>query len=308
MERKVLKIIILVMLVCCFCFTGCSNEVREKESIPEPKYDKIGSAIRGYVDDQGTVIITYAVVGITNEHITYVYLDQIENNPRKDRHLFTNKELETAYGLSYKSDHGEWYQQVEALENYIVGNKMTIDEINRISTNRTETGKIKPTQGTDLEAACELDIGEFLEVINFAYESSYDVEAMKIGVGEDIRISVMNNKIDVIFTFIATDYRYKICYAELEKYSVIAEKDSKVISQKEKAKYDMEALKESNGIEAFEDYIIGLNLEEAYGIETYDPGNGIETALPKKGTDLAQICSIDLANIIIALGDVKERL
>ena len=58
----------------------------------------------------------------------------------------------------------------------------------------------------------------------------------------------------------------------------------------------------------FEEYIEGLNMVEAYGVETYDPGDGISTALPKKDTDLAAVCDIDLSRYISVLTECAGRL
>lgn len=97
---------------------GCGSNLmstHEKAEIPETKYKQAGYAVDGQVEEDGTVKITYALIGVKDKKITYLYLDQIEQNPSKDRTRFTNKELGSAYGLGYKSDHGEWNEQVDAL-------------------------------------------------------------------------------------------------------------------------------------------------------------------------------------------------
>ena len=48
--------------------------------------------------------------------------------------------------------------------------------------------------------------------------------------------------------------------------------------------------------------------DRAYGVETYDPGDGISTALPKKDTDLAAVCDIDLSRYISVLTECAGRL
>ena len=78
---------------------GCGSNLMSK-------YKQAGYAVDGQVEEDGTVKITYALIGVKDKKITYLYLDQIEQNPSKDRTRFTNKELGSAYGLGYKSDHG----------------------------------------------------------------------------------------------------------------------------------------------------------------------------------------------------------
>ena len=47
---------------------------------------------------------------------------------------------------------------------------------------------------------------------------------------------------------------------------------------------------------------------EAYSVETYDSGDGINTALPKVNTDLARVCNIDLDKYIQVLKEASGRL
>ena len=217
--------------------------------------------------------------------------------------------MEIAYGLSYESDHGEWHEQIKALEDYIAGKEMTIEEVNAIPTCKKDANNLMvPEKGSDLEAGCELDISDFLDVINDAYNHLEKTEATRLGVGEDIRVNNNNGKIDVALSFIGTDYRYKICFAGLEAYSIENIPGIDVVSQSEKPKSDEQLKNWDEGLSAFEEYIDGLNITEAYSVETYDPGNGVELALPKPGTDLADKCEIDLDKFILALKETSARL
>lgn len=301
--------VIAVALAMGIGLAGCSPTTRTVAEIPETEYTQAGYSVKVEVEEDGTVKITYGLIGVKDDKIKYIYLDQIEENPAEDRFLMTNKEMENAYGLSYISDHGEWSTQVRALENYIAGHTMTIEEVNAIPTYEKDEDNLNvPTEGSDLEAGCELDITDFLDVINDAYDNLEDTNATRLGIGEDVRIHNADNRIDVTFSFVGTDYRYKICYEHLDTYSVYGEPGADIRSQKEKAEEQPELFEWQKGIEGFEEYIMGLNMTEAYGVETYDPGNGIETALPKAGTDLAEVCNIDLDKFIITLREAAGRL
>lgn len=303
MKYKWTKLIAIGAL-CCVGISGCMPSTRTKQSIPEVRYTKAGYAVVGEVEEDGTIVLTYGLVGMKKDKITYLALDQVEQNPKTDRHLFTNKELDSAYGLSYESDDGEWSDQVNNLVNYISGNGLTLEEVNEIPTyKKDEKNTMVPQDGTDLAVGCKLDIAPFIEVINQACENVEEMDIDRLAVGEDIRVSQKDGRVDVTFAFVGTDYRYKINYCHLQTYSVTAEPGAMVLSQREKAVEPW-----SSGEAAFEEYIKGLNMVEAYGVETYDPGDGIHLALPKKGTDLAEVCDIDLSKFILTLEEVAREL
>ena len=305
------KKLIMLMMICTMFIVGCGSNQQSglKQEIPEAKYTEAGVGIKGTVTEDGTVILTYALVGVKNNIIEYLYLDQIEQNPQSDRHIFTNKELQNAYGLSYTSDYGEWYQQVDVLETYILGNNMTLEDVKSIPTyEKDEKNKMVPKKDSDLGVACELDIANFIDVIDMAFANLQDVEAMRLAVGEDVRINKKNNEVDVQLAFVGTDYRYKISFAHLEAYEIKAETDIEIVSNRERAEGDEQYRAWNNDMSNFEKYIVGLNINEAIGVEVYDPGNGVDLALPKKGTDLSERCSIDLYKTILALREASDRL
>jgi hypothetical protein len=108
-------------MICSLALTGCTVHMSGQQEIPETTYEKVGYAVSGRVEDDGTVVVTYALIGVNENMINYIHLDQIKQNPQKESHVFTNKELGSAYGLSYTSEKGEWNEQVQALESYIKG-------------------------------------------------------------------------------------------------------------------------------------------------------------------------------------------
>lgn len=296
------KVVVAVIMICSMFVVGCTVQMEGKQNIPEVAYEKVGQAVQGKIGEDGTVVVTYALLGVKENVIKYLYLDQIETNPQEDRHLFTNKELGSAYGLSYKSSRGEWNQQVQALESYIKGNNMKLDDVNNIPVYQKDAEHLMvPEEGTGLGTVCELDISDFLAVINEAYNNMQETTALRIGVGEKIHVSKKNNTLDIQFAFVGTDYRYKVCYSELESYSIHADVKADEVEANDKGKLG------DKGIVAFEQYMLGLNMLEVIGVETYDPGNGIDTKLPKKGTDLAEVCEIDLSNILSAIEEAGSR-
>lgn len=303
------KMLLIAMIGMCTILTGCSLVNRAKQEVPQEEYSEVGSAVKSEMKDDGTYVLTYALIGMKDQKIAYLYIDQIEKNLQNgDKSTFTNKELGTVYGLSYKSDHGEWNEQVESFENYVAGNHMTIEEVNDIPTDKNKNGKLIPEQGSDLEAGCELDIRDFLDVINQASKNCEKVKAIKLGMGDDICIYQNDNTIKVSLGFYATDYRYKICYSSIEEYAVIDEKGADVRSQKEKSSGQQDILEHCKQIDAFETYIQGKSLGEVANIEIYDPGNGVDTALPKPETDIAAVCNIDLSKYLSNAREASSRM
>ena len=291
-------------------FTGCSKKSSSnslKIEMPKPKYTKIGYDVKTYVDGDN-VKVTYAILGFKDDEIIHIYIDQIEKTLGKEKSLRTNRELGNAYGLAYTSDFGEWYVQVDALKNYIAGNHLTAEELDSIETyKKDDKNPSLPAKNSDIAAACELNIGDFLDVIKNAANNTYEVEAMHIGVGEEIRIYNDSEQMNVDFAFIATDYNGNICFSKLESLKIEKE-NSKISSLKEASASDPETYSLKNKIAAFEDYMIGRTIGEVCAAEVYDPGDGINSALPKKGTDLAKICNTDLYHYLKVVSESGGRL
>ncbi len=301
--------ILLMAIVIAVLSSACTTKTKGKAEIPEIKYTEIGHAVKNEVLDDGTVRTTYALIGLKNDKINYLCLDQMEQNPKKDRHLFTNKELESAYGLSYKSEFGEWSTQVNALQNYIVGKQMSLEDVKNIKTYKKDNeNTMVPDVDSDLGAAVGIDIKIFLQLIEEAFNNVTPIEATRIAVGENVRISVEENQVDTSIVFVATDYRYKICYSYMDRYSTKCLSGTDTRSMKEKSHDDVEAKEWVNNLKGYEEYINGLNMLEAYEVETYDKGDGINTNVPKINTDLGKICDIDLSEYIIALKEAAGRL
>lgn len=291
--------IIMLILVCIvfFDFSGCSVQMRQQEEVPEAEYDKVGTSVKIEINNKQTAIITYAIIGVKEDEIIGVYLDQIEKSLIDDRHFSTNKEKGISYGLSFTSDHGEWNEQVEALENYIAGNKLTIEQVNEIPIEKKNKGNgIIPKKGSDLEAGCELDIENFLYVINDAYNNLQEESASVINVGENIRIISDEECIAVSFAFVTSDYAGVIKYAKLEEYNICL--GNEVMVEKVKC----------GDLEGLSKFIVGLSLDEACSIETYDPGNGIDLAIPVKESELSKVCSADISGVLKSLKECKERM
>lgn len=307
---KTLSVFLTTILALCVFFTGCSkyrSPYSLKIEMPKPKYTKIGYDFKASVDGD-KVKVTYAILGFKDDEIVHIYIDQIEKTLGEEKSLRTNRELGNAYGLAYTSDFGEWYVQVDALKNYISGNHMTAEELDSIETYKKDNKNPSlPAKDSDIAAACELNIGDFLEVIKSAAKNTFEAEAMNIGIGEEIRVYNDSKQMKIDFAFIATDNNGRICFSKLESLN-IENKNSKISSLKEASASDPETYSLKNKITAFEDYMIGRTIGEVCAAEVYDPGDGTNLALPKKGTDLAKICNTDLYHYLKVVSESGGRL
>ncbi len=147
---------ILLVAVCFLLFSGCS--LKEKEvGYNQGIYN--GSATDTYGGQEN--IATATVTVDENGKITDVYLDTTYTT--EDGKATTKKTLKEDYGMygsAYGSNVGEWYQQVEALENYVVENQ----GLGNIILN--DEGK------TDAVSGCTIKIDALYEALDQALESA----------------------------------------------------------------------------------------------------------------------------------------
>ena len=146
-----MKKILFVLVVCMLFVSGCSKGYKEGVYT--------GTAIDSYggQDNTATAIVTIDKSGkITDVNVdtTYTTSDGVST---------TKKTLGTEYGMynhPYGSKIGEWYQQAEALENFVIENqgidKITLDE----------DGK------TDAVSGCTIKIDALYEAIDNALKEA----------------------------------------------------------------------------------------------------------------------------------------
>lgn len=119
-----MKKVLLLAIISLVLLSGCGKETKLKSGVYE------GSVIDNYNNENNTA--TAKVTIDENGKITDVYLDTTYT---KDGIATTKKALKEEYGMynhPYGSTVGEWYTQVEALEDAIVENQgvefLNVDE------------------------------------------------------------------------------------------------------------------------------------------------------------------------------------
>lgn len=145
------KKILLAGLVSLVLLSGCSKEYKEGV------YTGTASDTYGGQDNTATAIVTVD----SNGNITDVELDTTYTT--NDGVLTTKKTLGNDYGMynsEYGSTVGEWYEQVEALEKYVVDNQ-GIDEL------------ILDDEGkTDAVSGCTINIDALYRAIDSALKQA----------------------------------------------------------------------------------------------------------------------------------------
>lgn len=144
------KNLFLVAVIGVLLLSGCSKGYKEGVYT--------GTAVDSYggQDNTATAIVTID----SNGKITDVDLDTTYT---KDGVETTKKTLGSEYGMlgsPYGSTIGEWYQQAEALEQYVIDNQ-GIDKINL-----DEDGK------TDAISGCTIKIDALYEALNSALKEA----------------------------------------------------------------------------------------------------------------------------------------
>jgi len=146
-----MKKILFIMLISILFLSGCSKGYKEGVYT--------GSVIDSYGGQDNTATATVTID--KNGKITDVNLDTTYTT--SDGVKTTKKTLGTEYGMynhPYGSKIGEWYQQAEALENYIVENQ----GIDKIVLN--EDGK------TDAVSGCTIKIDALYEAVDNALDAA----------------------------------------------------------------------------------------------------------------------------------------
>ena len=147
-----MKKILILSLIGLVFLTGCGNDSKLKSGVYE------GSVIDNYNNENNTA--TAKVTIDENGKITDVYFDTTYT---KDGVETTKKTLKDEYGMynhPYGSEVGEWYTQVEALEDAIVKNQ-GIDFLNM-----DEDGY------TDAVSSCTIKIDALINAYNEAIKKA----------------------------------------------------------------------------------------------------------------------------------------
>lgn len=258
-----------------FSLVGCSKSSKYAKVgfgtvISEPKLNEDGTLKQSNT--------TMATVGLDKDgKIAYLDLDVAQiPNPNDDTQSKTKKELKEDYGMKKASTiEKEWYEQIQALEEYAIGK--TPEEFAAIETEEKPGHPEAVKTGTDLATGCTMDIGGFKQAVAKAVANAVEVEAEKIGAGEDIAVNAkgqVNNNIGVV----ALDADGKIVWAYLDTAQTLHGHGDETKTKKE-LKEDYAMKKASSlgkelyeHLEFLEGYLVGKTLDDVKAIQLDEKG------------------------------------
>ncbi len=235
-----------------------------------------------------------------------ISVNQIEIDPRDAKtSTLSKKELDTFYGLSYESNKGDWKKQMEALENLCVGRKLTLEQLKESYLTDIE-GKVGAKEGSDLSAACTIDLTDALKAIEDAINHLSSVEeGFTASLAQYTTVNTQKES-TVTICFIARDHLNKIRYAQLDEYAIRQDEVFSKVSQPELMPIESTIDKSyDEQIAYLEDYMLDRRVEDIIQLETYDLADGSNVSLPLPGSDLSVGCTISIGHYIKALEKIR---
>lgn len=221
------------------------------------------------VDDNGEAKFNTVVVGIalSDDKVSYVSIDESEQKAKLEGDTSvinkddTKKGLGADYGMATFTGGAEWFEQVEALEEALIGK--TKDEV------------VAYFAGEEVKTAATITVDQFEETILKAIDNSVEVEGVaKVGLGLELKAEGVESSVD--YALLAVDADGKIVKAFLdnaqEKVEVVDGALVAVSIGKTKGElkeaYGMANFPQGNGVEWFEqnnaimDYLVGKTVAD----------------------------------------------
>src|SRR5699024_3925281 len=225
----------------------------------------------------------------------------------KEEEVRSKKELKEDYGMKETSENvgigKEWYEQMEALEDWMVGK--TVEEITGMDFKENGGGYEDAPDVAELTSSVTISVTGYLEALENAWENAIDVEnGAKVGLGLTTSIEESKDaeddegplaRMDTTMTATAFDEDDKVVGTIIDTAQIAVEYDTdgKVTSDKDaeiktkhelKEDYDMKETSENVGIgkewyeqmEALQDWMVGKSVDEITGMDFKENGVGYE--------------------------------
>ena len=298
-----------------------------EEAVQDATADKAGKA---------EIITTVAVVTLDAEgKIVKADIDVADNTTKfdatgvatADSDLRTKMEKGAEYGMKsdWGSKIGEWNEQIEAFENWMVGK--TVAEVVEMELGENGAGRTDTPVAEDLKATTTISMSSMLMAVKEAAEKAVEVKNVAtVGLGSDIVVTAKNagdadGQAQVASTWaaVALDAEGKILFAEIDtadqttKFStagvVTANADVRTKADKG-AEYGMKSDWGSKigewfeQIDAFESWMVGKTVAEVVEMELGENGAG-RTDTPV-AEDLKATTTISMGTYLIAIAEAAE--
>ncbi len=237
----------------------------------------VGSTQVVNVDDNGEAKFNTVVVGIalSDDKVSYVSIDESEQKAKLEgeeaviNQVDTKKNLGADYGMAEQTGGAEWFEQIKALEEALIGK--TKEEVTAYFA------------GEEVKSAATIYVGQFEETVLKAIDNAVEVEGVaKVGLGLELSAEGVESTVD--YALLAVDADGKIVKALLdnaqEKVEVV---DGALVAKsigktkgELKEEYGMANFPQGNGIEWFEqnnaimDFLVGKTVADFTGASNED--------------------------------------
>lgn len=302
-----MKKLVLLLIVALLALTSCNQNGGTTETEGETATGgayKVGSysvtpdagITEGDEEDRAQINTTIATVVLDADgKIVDVNIDTAQNAVTiKDGAVTvptdtpTKKEKQDAYNMKGASPIGkEWFEQIEALENHLVGKNL--DEVKGIELDENTV-----VTDEDLLASVTIKVAGYLEAVTKAMENAVDVEGAVAKVGTTSFTQIEDQASDeggrVTFNthygHVALDADGKILNAFIDTaqnrvaYNADGEFEAHTGTDSKKVLKEEYNMKGASPIgkewyeqaAALEEYVVGLTVDEVNAIETDDAG------------------------------------
>ncbi len=289
-------------------------------------------------DGKAEIITTVALITLDAEgKIVKADIDVADNTTKfdvtgvvkADADLRTKMEKGADYGMKsdWGSKIGEWNEQIEAFENWMVGK--TVNEVVEMELGANSAGSTDTPVAEDLKATTTISMSSMLAAVKKAADNAVEVKNVaKVGLGSDIIITAKDATDDkdgqaqVASTWagIALDEEGKVVYATIDtadqttKFDATGVVKANADLRTKGEKGDSYGMKSDWGskigewyeqIDAFENWMVGKTVTEVVAMELGENGAG-STDTPV-AEDLKATTTISMTSFLVAIAQADAE-
>jgi hypothetical protein len=298
-----------------------------KETLAQAQVDTV--IVAASFDKDGKVV----TVHIDSAQTRVAYDKDMKVTADKTAKPQTKKERKDDYGMKKVSNiEKEWYEQIEALENWMVGK--TIEEIKNMKVKKVDDAHPSVPDIDELTSSVTITIQDYVAALEKAYNNAIEVKGVtKLGLGhtgsiaksrdysvKDGKETLAQAQVDTIISATGFDKDGKVVAALIDSAQtrIAYDKDGKVTSDKaakpqtkKERKDDYGMKKVSNiekewyeQIEALENWMAGKTIAEIKGMKV----KKVDDAHPSVPDieELSTLVTITIQDYIFAVEEASQ--
>ena len=245
-----------------------------------------------------------------------------------DSDLRTKMEKGAEYGMKsdWGSKIGEWNEQIEAFENWMVGK--TVTEVVEMELGANGAGRADTPVAEDLKATTTISMSSMLMAVKEAAENAVEVKNVATaGLGSDIQVTSKNAgdadgqaQFTSTWAGVALDAEGKVVFATIDtvdqttKFSATGVVTANADLKTKDEKGDAYGMKSDWGskigewyeqVDAFENWMVGKTVTEVVEMEL--GANGIGTPDTPAAEDLKATTTISMSSFLLAIAQAGEE-